>query len=463
MNWHKQLLAVTLALAGVLTVPLAGRAQGFRLSASASPTSILVNEPVLFVVNVTNSTGLDLSTVFVTNAISSIAVVDFNRTTNSLGGAPTTGTDGIVFRINNMFVGEVARLSLTLLPVSAGPFTNEITVAAAGLTNLTTATNLVIHVSLPSTDLALGMTNLATGVLTNDTTTIGLLVTNLGPNSASGVVVTNRLPPSFRLLSVTPAGVSNSFDSGNLVLRLGTLASGSSTQLQVFVQPTNAGSFPVIASVTATNIADPNATNHTVTNNMTIGDSSGNLQVAALTTNFSLQTGLLEVRVRVTNTNATSVAAARVLATGLPAGARLYNASGTNSGTAYVQYNNVINPGGFVDLTLEYYVLQVATFAHSLSAFGVPAISLAAPPTSGVIITNKGLSSGGFLIEFPATIGRTYTIVYADNTSFSNSLVAQPAIVAPATQVQWIDNGPPKTVSHPTTVGQRYYRVFQSQ
>jgi hypothetical protein len=208
---------------------------------------------------------------------------------------------------------------------------------------------------------------------------------------------------------------------------------------------------------------DTNAANNVVTNAMIVGTNSGNLQVVALSTNFNLQTGQLELRVRVTNTNATPVDAARVISTGLPSGARLYNASGTNSGNAYVHYNSALAPGNFADLMLEFYVLKVSTFTTTLSAFGVPAINLTAPATSGVIITNKAYSSGGFLIEFPATIGRTYTIVYSDNASFSNALVAQPSIVAPATQVQWIDNGPPKTVSHPSTVVQRYYRVFQSQ
>jgi hypothetical protein len=31
--------------------------------------------------------------------------------------------------------------------------------------------------------------------------------------------------------------------------------------------------------------------------------------------------------------------------------------------------------------------------------------------------------------------------------------------VAPANRVQWIDDGPPKTVSHPTNAMARFYRV----
>jgi hypothetical protein len=50
---------------------------------------------------------------------------------------------------------------------------------------------------------------------------------------------------------------------------------------------------------------------------------------------------------------------------------------------------------------------------------------------------------------------------YSDNASFTNAQTSQPSIVAPATQVQWIDYGPPKTVTHPTNAAQRFYRVIQ--
>lgn len=460
MNRFRKYSALALVLAGLWVAQPRAYAQDFGLNASASPNSVEINNPVLYTIAVTNLNAFAIDNVFVTNALSGAFV--FNSATINRPGAFFTNSFGdIVFRINNFIGGDIAQLTLSLSPVAGGFFTNTITAGAFGRTNA--VTNLVTQVNFPPADLGISMTNAATGVLTNDTTTIGLLVTNLGPSSASGVTVTNTLPTSFKLLSVSPAAVSNSFLGGNLILRVGTMASGSSTQLLVSVQPTNAGPFDLIASVSATNITDTNAANSVVTNSMTVGAVSGNLQVVILNQSFNLQTGLLEQRVRVTNTNATDVDAARVIASAMPSGARLYNASGTNSGSAYALYNSAISAGNFADLVLEFYVLKVSTFTNTLSAFGVPAISLTAPPTSGVIITNKAMSSGGFLVEFPAIIGRTYTIVYADNISFSNALVAQPSIVAPATQVQWIDNGPPKTVSHPTSAPQRYYRVFQSQ
>jgi hypothetical protein len=64
------------------------------------------------------------------------------------------------------------------------------------------------------------------------------------------------------------------------------------------------------------------------------------------------------------------------------------------------------------------------------------------------------------LIEFPSITNRTYTVVYSDNVLFSNAMIAPPSIVAGANQKQWIDYGPPTTVSAPTNSSARFYRVF---
>lgn len=460
MNLRTKFWAGGLGLVWLLTANPTTRAQDFGLGATASADPVVVNHPILYFIDVTNTFGFSIDNVFITNAISAAAIV--NGATNNLVGTIDISNEGVVFRINTFIGGAVARLTLNLTPVVAGSFTNQITVAALNRTSATT--NVITQVLFPSADLAVGMTNSASGVLTNDATVIGLLVTNLGPNSASGVIVSNRLPVGFQLLSVSPSGVSYTFGGGDLALKVGTLASGSSTQMLVTVQPTNAGTFSLSAAVSATNILDPNTLNSAVTNSMTVsGFLEADLDVIAVSQQFNRQTGLFEMGVRLTNNGATNVPAVRLIVSGLTNGTWLYNAVGTNTSDAYVLYNAPLAGGASVDLLLEFYVLnRVPLTNYQLQAVAVPAINLTAPTNSGTTITNHVLSSGGFLIEFPATPGTTYTIVYSDNLSFSNALTAQPSIVAPANRVQWIDNGPPKTISHPSNTAARFYRVFQA-
>ena len=105
-----------------------------------------------------------------------------------------------MFRINSFINSEVAQLTLNIAPFAPASFTNAITVADVGITSATI--NLVTAVIFPNADLGVSLTNVASGVFTNDTTVIGLFVTNAGPDAATGVVVNNQIPASFAVVSV---------------------------------------------------------------------------------------------------------------------------------------------------------------------------------------------------------------------------------------------------------------------
>ena len=288
------------------------------------------------------------------------------------------------------------------------------------------------------------MTNVASGVTVDDATVIGLSVTNFGPNVATGVVLSNTMPPSFKLLSISPPN-SHTFTNGNLVLDLGALTNGATRRFNVTVQPTNAvTNFNLIASVSASGVQDTNPANNSVTNVITVSDFlSTNLTVTWLSEQFNPQTGLREMLVELSNTGTNDVPAARVSVSSITNNAWLYNAVGTNPGAAYVLYNSTLASGASVNLLLEFYVFKRSEMIGcTLTAVGVPALNLAAG-TNGVLATITNLPGGDKMIEFPATPGKTYTIIYASDASFTNALTAQPSIVAPANRVQWIDSGPP--------------------
>jgi hypothetical protein len=122
-----------------------------------------------------------------------------------------------------------------------------------------------------------------------------------------------------------------------------------------------------------------------------------------------------------------------------------------------------------VDLILEYFVptrLPIVVADSQLHAVGAPGFNLTPPagtplpaPAPRMVI----LTPDNILIEFQANPGATYTMLYRNSSILSNEMAAQPAIVAPGDRVQWIDNGPPKTVSRPAGAGARFYRVIQNQ
>ena len=61
------------------------------------------------------------------------------------------------------------------------------------------------------------------------------------------------------------------------------------------------------------------------------------------------------------------------------------------------------------------------------------------------------------LLEFASTVGETYTIQFSKNGKDWIDVV--PDVIAGANVTQWVDNGPPKTPSHPRTTKNRFYRV----
>jgi len=177
----------------------------------------------------------------------------------------------------------------------------------------------------------------------------------------------------------------------------------------------------------------------------------------------------MEQAIRIRNDGTDSVPAIRVAVTNLQC--RLFNAAGTNSapfetnGLPFVTHAAELLPGNSVDLLMEYFVPSGLPFAISTNQF-----LLGAVPPPDLTPTNLGtqvfftrqplkMPSGAMLVEFATTPGRDYTVVYSDNVSFSNARVAPPAVPAGASRKQWIDYGPPKTVSSPAS-GSRFYKVY---
>jgi len=178
------------------------------------------------------------------------------------------------------------------------------------------------------------------------------------------------------------------------------------------------------------------------------------------TQRFNPQTGLLEQTIRITNVGTSAVASARVVLTGLTNW--LFNAVGTNNGNPFVVYGSTLDTNQSVDLVLEYFIPTRSSVPDPvLTAYGVPAVDLTAQTNNSVLITLCTLVPQGLLIEFQSVPGRAYLILYSDNMSFTNA--AQPTIVAPADRVQWIDDGPPKTISRLTNCTMRFYRVVETQ
>ena len=453
---------LALLVAGLLVAGVRVEAQGFGLSATSSTNLVILNNSLTYTINVTNHTGVLLTNVFVTNTPSATVVLG---SVTASQGTNFTNSASLIFALGSLTNGTSAQMTLTLQPTTTGFLINTIVVGSDTVTNIA-FTNVVVQVITARADLGVAMVGPIQAVITNDLMTYGVTVTNLGPSAAPNVVLTNTLPPGVILKGVAPTNQTYSVVTSNLIFNLGTLTNGGYMNLQFTVQPTNAGVLTFSASVGAAGLLDTNTANNSASTNITVTDYlSGQLiAVTNSTQTINLQNGLTEQSILLSNIGTNAVPAARVVVMGLTN--RLFNAVGTNNGNPFVIYNTTLGTNQSVNLLLQFFPRGSFPFTNGqLQAFAVPVSSLT-PPAASSVSTNLNvtyivkLSNGNMLIEWPTITNRTYTVVYSDNVLFSNAMIAPPSIVAPANEIQWIDYGPPTTVSAPTNSSARFYRVF---
>ena len=471
-----------LVLAGWLAASgFEATAQTFFLTVRTSPTNaIQVNSTVTYTIGLTNLSPFDANSVYVTNALP--ASFQITGQTTSQGSVSTNGSS-LVFFIGLLPIGFNAVMTVTARPTTAGTFTNRVSAFSPQFTNVNNviSVNAVTQATNPVVvaDLGVLLSGPAQPVFAGDWTTYGTGVTNRGPNTATNIFVTNTLPAGAKFLSASPAATTIS--SNRFYFSVASLTNHAFKTFTVQVQlPTNSGAALFSAAVGSTGVQDPSAANNTAGTNVAVSGyfsaPSSLLVVTNSAQSTNRQNGLIEQKILVSNVGTAAVDSVRVILTGLTnvplAGFTnyLFNAWGTNNGNPFVVHAATLNTNESVELRLQFSVRTRSAFPFNnsqLQAFGVSRPDLT-PPPGAAASTNLNFTrifplpaTGEMFLEFRSTLSRVYTIVYSDNMSFSNALMAVPPIVAPANFVQWTDYGPPGTVSKPGS-GTRFYRVFQN-
>ncbi len=154
-------------------------------------------------------------------------------------------------------IGNLAKNTNAILHIVA-----QIIVSNVQLTNLAAITgseiddnstndetNTTVTVG-PASDLAITKTASSSKVKYLDKVTFTLTAHNYGPNNATGVVITDKLPVGLKFVSA-----DGTYDSGTGKWTIGNLANGSTAILHIVAQS-------IAASTTSTNIAIINGTNY---------------------------------------------------------------------------------------------------------------------------------------------------------------------------------------------------------
>jgi uncharacterized repeat protein (TIGR01451 family) len=106
----------------------------------------------------------------------------------------------------------------------------------------------------PAADLAVTMTDAPHGAVVGGAVVYNITVTNSGPSTATGVLLTDAVPAGVSVISATPSQGSVSIVGANYVFNLGSLASGSGATASLRVSPMFGGSITNSVTAAATEI-----------------------------------------------------------------------------------------------------------------------------------------------------------------------------------------------------------------
>jgi uncharacterized repeat protein (TIGR01451 family) len=417
------------------------------------PTNLIVGSNFTTTLTLTNTSAIQVFDVRAVFAFSSgiqfvsgsNATVTGNQVSFSIASLP-----------NNPQTG-VTNLSFVVRPLFAGPLTNALTISATGFQ--TTNASIVGSVFTLG-DLGVSV-DVPAPVIVGDDTSYSITITNASGGTLSDITISNSLPTNtiFRGLSPTNGTVANI--NSSVLISNATVPGATSFTYRVFIQPNSTGQLAFSTAASSSSLFDTNTDNDLAQAFLTVFQPDTNQFSIGLSEQLlNHQTGLYNQTVHLVNTGSVAVASARVIVVGLTNANQLYNASGTNSGHPFVVYPAAIDPGASADLVLEFYYPSRRPQTNlTYIVYGVAEPDLHTTTNGVTIITLITNYPGNLmLLEFQSVPGKSYRIVYSSEVNFTNPLMAVPLIVAPANRTQWIDEGPPKTISKPNM---RFYRVLE--
>lgn len=450
------------------------------LTLAADLTNAVVGTPVVFSVRLTNTSQTPTGPPEITSLTVDLVLpagVEFVEA--SAGGVLTDGR--VVFSdVTVPATGGGPELTVTVVPSSLEPLAVEAHVNHLGPYAANNTAALAVAVSGPvseQADLALTLAAAPEPVHAGGELTYTLTVTNRGPAAVPAVRVSDLLPAGVAFLRASATQGAPVTANGELTCDLGLMTNGARAVVTVVVQPAAEGSVTNVATVGFTPpspglmltnpvpaVVDPVLTNNTGSVVSTVVPPLA-VQVAE-DPKFNPQTGLYEQVVRFTNIGSNALAGVRLTLSGVAAGVTLLNGSDPTGAQPYLQLHRQVNAGETVAFTVEFYQRDRTGFGSPV--YAATEVAEAAPGATGTevpvttgrapLVLGGTLNNGRFLLEFRAVPGQHYAVQYR-NTVGDPWRTAVPTVTAPANVVQWLDDGPPKTVTRPPAAS-RFYRVL---
>ncbi|MCL2687184.1 MAG: hypothetical protein FWE58_01450 [Methanobrevibacter sp.] len=221
---------------------------------TVSTTETTNGVEIQYVITVTNDGPDDATQVFVTEILDS-RLVYYNSVASKGNYDPLTG----VWYIGDLANGKTEVLVLILTINGTGNITNTVTVSTNEENTGNNVSNVTVKV-VPAVDIVLIKIVSETEAFRDDELTYTIVVTNVGPNNATEVKVTDVLDPRLILLDINNVNNKGNFDSENGIWDIGNLAVWETVTLVITVKINGTGLIynNVTVVTNETNIGDTN-------------------------------------------------------------------------------------------------------------------------------------------------------------------------------------------------------------
>jgi len=271
----------SLRIASVTTVnPTVDLAVGL----GASPSPAHVGSNLTYTVVVTNLGPNVATNVIVSNVLP--ASMTFVSAVNAFGAGTNHGGGLVTLGIPTLDIGARATNTIVVTPTALGAFnaTSTAVAAQAELVPANNAATLAVNVFNLPVDLSLAVTASTNLAIVGDNLTYTLVVTNLGPNTATGARITNTVDARASVVSAAAGGGGTASTSGQqVVFNLPALLSGGQVTNLLVIRPNFLGSITNVATAAITTQTETNLLNNVVTTITVVEGVQFNASASSLT------------------------------------------------------------------------------------------------------------------------------------------------------------------------------------
>lgn len=226
----------------------------------ATPNPATQYQALTYTATVTNNGTQTATNVSLTDSLPTGA--DFVSATPNQGFC--NGTAVITCSLGNLASGATATVQITVTPTVTGTLNNtvNVTTSESDVNPVNNNANSSVSVLTPAitADVAVTMSGTPSTVRRYENVTYTINVSNIGPNSASNVTLTDAVPSGFRVVSSYSAQ-GNCYGTSSVTCLFNTMASGASATATIVLQARSRGTYANVSSVTTTT-RDSNSANN---------------------------------------------------------------------------------------------------------------------------------------------------------------------------------------------------------